>query len=130
MIESGSIWLIALFPLGYSLLSISVRLVETKTWIQAEAFVTQLGRGRRVSDDSRIDSTMVPRIRFLTQQGEEIEIEDKELRFGPVVPGQTIRVLYSPNNPTRCVPQPWRRRFRFEFSLGLFAIGLVLVFSI
>jgi hypothetical protein len=110
--------------------SLMVRLTLTARWLRATAEVLSLGQPYLVAHDSRVDSTMVPTVRFTAVSGDIVMLEDKKLHLGPAVPGDHIEILYSPTDPTKVVATAFLKRFRAEvviLAVGIFLLGAVFV---
>ena len=110
--------------------SLMVRLTLHARWLRAKAEVLSLGQPYLVAHDSRVDSTMVPTVRFTAVSGDIVTLEDKKLRLGPAVPGDHIEILYSPTDPKKVVATAFLKRFRIEvvaFVVGIFLLGAVFI---
>ncbi len=79
-----------------------------------DAEVISVGRTYSFTFDQKLDRTMVPTIRYRSNDGAEVIAEDLVLKLGSVVPGELTKIRNSPKQSRMFVSCLLLVRFRIE----------------
>ena len=104
------------------------KLATQRRWMKAQGEVVTLGPERTgETPDQPISGIYSPVVKFLTQKNELVCEEVHGIQFGPAAVGDSVIVLYDPENPAHFCSAKLMRRFYSEAALAFLSIFIILI---